>query len=216
VTQTQFIAQVRALAAEVPGVNPEAAAAHAANESAFGQSGLALKANNLWGVKATGQYTPYWQGDFVEMPTWEVRDGVNVQELARFRRYPSWREAVGDYADIAARVYPWAVQHADHPLGWLTGLFLIGPAKWATDPKAFQKCVAILDKFDLWTPSQRERLGWHVVLVDNSPTVAKGVTTIAAALSRRPAVHGPHLATRTRRPDGSWKLDVREAPEEEE
>jgi len=31
VTQTQFIAQVRALAAEVPGVNPEAAAAHAAS-----------------------------------------------------------------------------------------------------------------------------------------------------------------------------------------
>ena len=215
-TQTQFIAQMRALAAEVPGVNPEAAAAHAANESAFGRSGLALQANNLWGVKATGQHTPYWQGDFVEMLTWEVRDGKNVQELARFRRYPSWREAIGDYADIAARVYPWAVQHADHPLGWLTGLFLIGPAKWATDPRAFQKCVAILDKFDLWTPSQRERLGWHAVLVDNSPTVAKGVTTIAAALSRRPAVHGPHLATRTRRPDGSWKLDVREAPEEEE
>lgn len=208
-TQTQFITQVRALAAEVPGVNAEAAAAHAANESAFGQSGLALKANNLWGVKATGQHTPYWQGDYIEMPTWEVRDGVNVQELARFRRYPSWLEAIGDYANIAARVYPWAVQRRDHPLGWLTGLFLIGPARWATDPSAYQKCVAILDKFDLWAPAQRERLGEHAVLVDNSPTVAKALTVLSAALSRQPAVHGPHLATRTRRPDGSWKLDVR-------
>ena len=103
-TQTQFIAQVRALAAEVPGVNAEATAAHAANECTFGQSGLAHKANNLWGVKATGQHTPFWSGDFVEMPTWEVRDGVNVQELARFRRYPSWFEAIADYADIASRV----------------------------------------------------------------------------------------------------------------
>lgn len=32
-TQAQFIREVRAAAAEVPGVNPEAAAAHAANES---------------------------------------------------------------------------------------------------------------------------------------------------------------------------------------
>lgn len=209
-TQAQFIAQVRALAAEVPGVNPEATAAHAANESSFGQSGLALKANNLWGVKATGQHTPFWSGDFVEMPTWEVRDGKDVKEIARFRRYANWSEAIADYADIAARVYPWAVQHADNPLGWLTGLFLIGPARWATDPAAYQKCVAILDKFDLWAPSQRERLGEHAVLVDNSPSLAKAWGQVAAVLSGRPAVFGPHLATRTLRPDlESWKLDVR-------
>lgn len=210
-TQTQFITQVRALAAEVPGVNPEATAAHGAVESRFGQSALALEARNLWGVKATGEHTPYWTGDYVTMPTWEVRDGQNVQEVARFRAYPTWREAIGDYADIARRVYPWSVQHRDNPLAWLAGLFLIGPYRWATDPAAFQKSLAVLDKFDLLTTTlERRELGPHAVLVDNSPSLTKAWAQVTAVLSGRPAVYGPHAATRTPRPDlESWKLDVR-------
>src|SRR5690606_34764895 len=200
VTQTQFIAQVRALAAEVPGVNAEAAAAHAANESRFGQSELAAEHGNLFGVKAgTG-----WTGKTVDFNTWEVVNGENVMVKATFRAYESWRSSLEDYAALVARLYPWAAQHRDNPLAWLTGIFLLGPRKWATDPAAYNKAVAILDKFDLLRqPLERERLGEHAVLVDNSPTVAKGVATIAAALSRQPAVHGPHYATRTRRPDGS-------------
>jgi uncharacterized FlgJ-related protein len=34
----------------------------AANESAFGASGLAQRGKNLFGIKAVGVKTPYWDG----------------------------------------------------------------------------------------------------------------------------------------------------------
>lgn len=207
-TQSEFIAHVRALAADTPGLNPEAAAAHAANESAFGKSELAATYGNLFGVKAGSS----WTGATVELPTWEVRDGKTVHELARFRAYASWLESLVDYADLAARLYPWAVQYRDNPLSWLTGLFVIGPRRWATDPAAYAKAVAILDQFDLLRApgAEREQLGEHQLLVDNSPSLGKAVAHVVAALTGKPAVFGPHAATRTLRPDReTWKLDVR-------
>ena len=123
-------------------IQPHAAAAHAANESGYGKSGLAVNARNLFGVKATGQHTPYWSGDSVTMPTWEVVDGKRVDIRAAFRQYASWADSFSDYGDIIARVYPHA--RADDPNGFLAGLFLTGPRKWATDPHAFDKCARIL------------------------------------------------------------------------
>jgi hypothetical protein len=169
---------------------------------------LAAEFHNLFGLKRGSN----WTGETVELPTWEVVDGKTVQTSAAFRVYPSWRESVEDYAAVIARVYPWAAQHAHEPLIFLYGIFLKGPAKWATDPAAFTKAVAILDAHDLLRASPLA-LGRHEVLVDNSPTLGKAIALASAALGGRPAVLGPHVVTRTPRPDGSWKLDLRAAVE---
>lgn len=210
-SQRDFILAVFDSAVGVPGVNAAAAAAHAANESAYGQSQLAAKHRNLFGVKATGTLTKHWDGAKVSMPTWEVINGKNIQTTADFRAYPSWQASILDYGDIISRVYPWAALHAHEPLAFLMGIFLKGPARWATDPEAFRKAALILDAQGLLEPPSMRALGRHELLVDNSPTVTKGMAIMSAALRRQPALLGPHYATRTPRPDGSWKLDLRAA-----
>lgn len=187
------------------GVNPEATAAHAALESGFGQSQLTREANNLFGVTKGS-----WPGPVINLPTREYVDGEWVTVTRPFRRYATWLESVTDYAGIAARLYPWAVEHRANPLAWLTGLFILGPYRWATDPAIYPKVVSILDKFDLLDPRpEQHQLGLHDVLVDNHPTLGKAVGQAVAVFAREPAIiRAPHLVTRTRRADGSWKLDV--------
>lgn len=208
-SQREFILTILDLAGTVPGLNPAAAAAHAANESAYGGSQLAAKHHNLFGTKATGQLTPWWRGDKVTMPTWEVVNGQTVRTTAEFRAYPSWRESLGDYSDVIARVYPWSAIHTHDALAFLFGVFLKGPYRWATDPDAYRKAVLILDAQGLLEAPSQRALGRHEVVVDNSPSVAKGVAVAAAAMRGRPVVLGPHFVTRTPRPDGTWKLDLR-------
>jgi flagellum-specific peptidoglycan hydrolase FlgJ len=128
-------------------IHPQAATAHAANESAFGASGLAQRGKNLFGIKAVGVKTPYWDGDTISMPTWEVIDGKNVTVDASFRAYNTWQESLGDYGDLVKRVYPKAAEGAGRDITFLAGLFLTGPRKWATDPSAFDKCVRILAQY---------------------------------------------------------------------
>lgn len=187
-------------------LSPEGAAAHGANESRFGNSQLAAELGNVWGVKATSS----WAGETVELPTWEEVDGRVVQVTASFRAYPSWVEAVADYADLIERLYPFAARHAAHPVAFLAGLFVTGPRRWATDSQALPKALSILEAFGLLDDvGAVQRLGRHEVLVDNAPTLGKALEVAKAALAGRPAVtRSPHLVTRTRRPDGSWKLDL--------
>lgn len=131
-----------AVALDAP-IRPAAAAAHAANESRYGDSGLTRRANNLFGVKATGAHTPFWNGAKVEMETWEVVSGQHIAVMADFRAYPDRMTSFLDYGDIIRRVYPSAAD-APSDAGFLAGLFLLGPRKWATDPNAFRKCASIL------------------------------------------------------------------------
>jgi len=130
-------------------IHPQGAAAHAANESAFGASGLAQRGKNLFGIKATGAKGAYWDGRTISMPTWEVIDGKNVTVDAAFRAYNTWAESLGDYGDLIKRLYPNAVEGADRDVTFLAGLFLTGPRKWATDPAAFDKCCRIVAQYAL-------------------------------------------------------------------
>lgn len=200
--RSEFLAVIMA-AAHGLAISPEGAAAHAANESAWGSSGLAVDACNLFGLKRGSS----WAGPVVTLPTWEVVNGQRVETTAEFRAYSSWRESIADYADVIARVYPWAAAHAHEPFQFLWGIFQMSP-KWATDPAAMHKAVAILDEYGLLSISY-EQLGEHAVIVDNTPTLSSAWVTALAALQSRPAVHrAPVMVTRTRRPDGSWKLDT--------
>jgi flagellum-specific peptidoglycan hydrolase FlgJ len=141
---TQIVRAAESVARAGHAIHPQATAAHAAVESAFGTSQLATRGMNLWGVKATGQRTAFWDGRSVTMRTWEVVDGQRVDIDAAFRAYESWAQAIGDYADIISRVYPSAVAGADRDLPFLAGLFLTGPRKWATDPLAFSKSAQVI------------------------------------------------------------------------
>ena len=147
-TQVEFLASILVGAANARDggspIHPQAAAAHAANETGFGRSQLAREPHrNLFGVKATGIHTPYWKGDKVDLPTWEVVNGRRVEITAPFRVYASYADCFGDYGDVIQRVYP-AAAAAQRDLEFLAGLFITGPRRWATDPSAFDKAARII------------------------------------------------------------------------
>lgn len=205
-TQREFVDTIRALATRHVVLNPEGAAAHAAVESRYGQSQLAAEFGNLFGLKRGSS----WTGETITLPTWEAVGGKTIQTTAEFRAYPSWVESIADYASVIERLYPHAARYASSPLGFLAGLFTTGPLRWATDPGALSKAAAILHTHDLIAPADAvQRLGRHELVVDNAPTLGKAIEVAMAALAGRPATYrAPHLVTRSRRPDLTYKLDV--------
>ena len=139
------LASAREARADGAPIHPQAAAAHAANESGFGTSQLSRAPHrNLFGVKAMGSANAYWSGSVVTLPTWEIVGGKRVDTTAAFRTYATYRDAFADYGDLIRRLYPSAADGRDRDLTFLAGLFLTGPRKWATDPAAFDKAARIL------------------------------------------------------------------------
>lgn len=147
--RSDFLRAVARAAGAHPNLNPNGAAAHAAHESAWGSSQLATRANNLFGVKAIGSATPYWDGGQVLMPTREYYDGHWVTIDSAFRAYPSTDACLADYADILRRVYPGTVEHAGNVIRWLAVLWLDGPRKWSTDPLIYPAVLMIAQQYGL-------------------------------------------------------------------
>lgn len=69
-------------------------AAQALIESNKGNSGLAVKANNLFGMK--GEY----EGQSITLPTKEHVNGQYITINAKFRKYPSWVDSISDHSSL--------------------------------------------------------------------------------------------------------------------
>lgn len=72
--------------------------AQAIIESNWGNSGLAVKGNNLFGIKGT------YEGQSVTMPTKEFVNGQYITVNAAFRKYPSWGESIADHSAMFNRM----------------------------------------------------------------------------------------------------------------
>lgn len=72
-------------------------ASQALIESNKGNSGLAVKGKNLFGIK--GKYN----GKSVSMMTTEYYNGVAHRVMADFRAYPSWAESIADHSALFNR-----------------------------------------------------------------------------------------------------------------
>lgn len=70
--------------------------AQAILESAWGESGLTEKANNLFGIKKGSG----WKGEFISLPTMEHINGRAVKTEALFRKYDSWAESINDHTKL--------------------------------------------------------------------------------------------------------------------
>lgn len=121
--------------------------AQAIHESTHGKSGLAVSANNLFGIKGT------YNGNSINMWTWEVLNGKNVTVLAAFRLYPSYYESLLDNADKIRNGVSWdksyykgawvenTASHMD-ATEWLTG-------RYATDPAYASKLNNTIKTYNL-------------------------------------------------------------------
>ncbi len=79
------------------GILASLTAAQAFIESSKGNSGLTIKANNLFGIK--GDYN----GQFVTMLTTEYINGIPQKVNAKLRTYPSWHESITDHSSLFLR-----------------------------------------------------------------------------------------------------------------
>lgn len=73
-------------------------AAQAFIESNKGNSGLAVNANNLFGIKGS------YNGQSVTMLTTEYYNGIAHKVYAAFRKYPSWQESIADHSGLFNRM----------------------------------------------------------------------------------------------------------------
>ncbi|BDR61098.1 glucosaminidase domain-containing protein [Lactobacillus xylocopicola] len=75
------------------GLYPSVMIAQAIVESNWGQSGLAVNANNLFGMKADDS----WPGATYSAKTREeTKDGKSYYVVAKFRKYPSYQQSFND------------------------------------------------------------------------------------------------------------------------
>lgn len=130
------------------GIPALATVAQAIHESNWGQSTLAQKANNLFGVKATKS----WKGDILVLPTREYLNGQWVTVQASWRSYKTLSECLDDRMNFLR-----ANQRYKAALEYLKGDFAsaipflthIWKAGWATDPQYVQKIQKLIDQNQL-------------------------------------------------------------------
>lgn len=143
----EFIERVGALAVadmKKSGVLASMTIAQAILESGWGKSGLTVKANALFGIKAGKS----WGGKVYSAQTQECFDGVTFTTItALFRAYESWAESVADHSAMltgAAR-YKAVIGERDYK----TACRAIHAAGYATDPQYADKLIQIIESYSL-------------------------------------------------------------------
>ncbi len=125
------------------GLFPSIALAQAALESRFGQSILANRYNNLFGIKAR-------PGDlYVTLPTWEVINGRNVTVRERFAVYESFADSFRQrlrFLKANPRYTKWGVFSARDYRAQARALQAAG---YATDPKYATKLISLVQTYKL-------------------------------------------------------------------
>lgn len=115
-------------------------------ESGWGKSNLMMKANAIFGIKATSS----WKGKVYNSKTNECYDGVNMTEVsASFRAYDSLEEGIKDFFDLicGSSRYKKAL-NTDSPETCITEIKNGG---YATDPDYVSKIMSIINSNNLTT-----------------------------------------------------------------
>jgi flagellum-specific peptidoglycan hydrolase FlgJ len=141
------------------GVPASVTIAQAIEESAWGQSSLAARYHNLFGIKGTGP------AGSVTLPTQEYENGSWVTVGAQFAVYHNDAESIADHAELLATSGYYARAMADraHPDAFandLTGVY-------ATDPGYGANLIALMKLYNLYQ-------------YDTPPTATPAATTAPA------------------------------------
>jgi flagellum-specific peptidoglycan hydrolase FlgJ len=165
--QQAFISQVApgAIAAQREyGVPASVTIAQAIDESGWGQSGLALRDHNLFGIKGVGP------AGSDPMPTSEYVNGQQVSLTASFRVYRSVAQSIDDHGRLLATsgyyTKSMAVRHSpDAFASSLTGVY-------ATDPTYGQQLINLMQQYDLYRYDVASPAGAPAMASDAGAAVA--------------------------------------------
>ncbi len=144
-SQQAFISQIvpGAMAAQSRyGIPAAVTIAQAIDESGWGQSVLAIRDNNLFGIKGTGP-----AGSDV-LPTHEFENGQWVTINAAFRVYHNVAQSIADHTELLATSPSYQQAMADRHLPDAFATDLTGV--YATDPQYGSNLIAIMRLYDLY------------------------------------------------------------------
>ncbi len=145
-TQQAFISQVApgAIAAQSRyGIPAAVTIAQAIDESGWGQSALAIRDNNLFGIKGTGP------GGSDVLPTQEFENGQWMTINAAFRVYNNVAQSIADHSQLLATDPAYQQAMADRHLPDAFATDLTGV--YATDPQYGANLIAIMRLYNLYS-----------------------------------------------------------------
>lgn len=118
--------------------------AQAICESGWGQSKIMMKANAIFGIKATSN----WKGKVYNANTQECYDGVSYTNItACFRAYDNLQESISDYFDLITKLERYRkATVSETPLECITAIKNGG---YATSPTYINTIMSIINSNDL-------------------------------------------------------------------
>lgn len=144
-TAEQFLEKIKPYVIEdmkQSGILASLTASQALIESNKGNSGLAVKGNNLFGIK--GKYN----GQSVLMSTTEYYGGQPYKVDADFRKYPSWAESIADHSALFNKLSRYA--NLRHCTDWEKATVYVKEDGYATSPTYTQTLQATIKKYRLY------------------------------------------------------------------
>lgn len=147
-TRKQFIEKLVPYAQhdmKVTNVPASLTIAQAILESADGNSTLATKGNNLFGIKGKGT------AGSVRLPTKEYINGEWVTINADFRKYNDWGESVADHSLLFINGVSWNrnLYHGLIGKDGITAAHEVAKAGYATDPNYSTKLINLMNQNNL-------------------------------------------------------------------
>src|SRR5581483_8570166 len=124
------------------GVPAAVTIAQAIDESGWGQSALAIRDHNLFGIKGTGP------AGSDALPTREYENGQWVTVTAQFRVYHNVAESIADHSELLANgsSYQHAMANQHHADAFATSLTGV----YATDPEYGANLITIMKLYNLY------------------------------------------------------------------
>jgi Mannosyl-glycoprotein endo-beta-N-acetylglucosaminidase len=167
------------------GIPASVTIAQAILESGWGQSYLASKDHNLFGIKGRGP------AGSDALPTQEYVDGQWVNTVALFRVYDNFTQSIEDHGQLLATsgYYQRAMAVDQDPNAFanaLTGVY-------ATDPDYGAKLISLMQEFDLY----RYDTAAPSVSAPASPAPVSPAARSSAPASRKPVSRGAAPASPT-------------------
>jgi len=144
--QTDFFEKYKNLAMETQnlfGVPASITLAQAALESAWGLSGLTVRSNNFFGIKADSS----WTGEVDTAPTKEFVNGAYINISSGFRKYKTAQDSFNDHAKFLRKFKRYANLFENMvPEDWAKKLQQDG---YATDPLYSSKLINMINQYGL-------------------------------------------------------------------
>lgn len=154
-TEKEFIAAIASYAiADMrrSGIAASLTIAQAALESCWGNSGLTVRANNLFGIKGRGP------AGSITIQTTEYQNGKAVQVSAAFRAYNNWGESVADHSALIRDGVSWNrnLYRKVIGVGGADAAKEIAAAGYATDPGYASKLIQIMNANHLFQYDEKK------------------------------------------------------------